>query len=109
MITNHSRQCHRKPDLHTRSLGEPFLRIILRLPGKESAGIYCNGEETMSPKTIAAAAAALVSVALFPIAGAQAETHHHMHMAHHHHHHATAEAAAEGTVAAPVMMGGNYE
>ena len=67
----------------------------------------------MSPRRIAAAAAAFVGVALFSIAGAQAETethaHHPMHMAHHHHHHAAEVAAEGGAVAAPVLIGGNYE
>ena len=69
----------------------------------------------MSPRRIAAVTAAFVSIALFPIAGAQAEqteTHaHRAHIAHHHHHHAAAEVAAEGgaAIGAPVMTGGNYE
>jgi hypothetical protein len=64
----------------------------------------------MSPRRIVAVTAAFAGIAMFSIVGAQAEeTHaHHAHVAHHHHHHA-AEVAAEGAVAAPVMVGGNYE
>ncbi len=59
----------------------------------------------MSPRRVAAVTAALASITLFSIAGAQAETQ--AHKARHHHHHA-AEVAAEGGVPTSAITTGGY-
>jgi hypothetical protein len=54
----------------------------------------------MSPKRIAAAATAIVSIAFLSVAGAQAATHHH-----HHHAAAVAAAADEAIVGGTTVAG----